>query len=55
MIKTAPDAVTLAASFDAGQQEIAEIEGAGDKGRDAARALRRKYAACIVRLGNEAA
>jgi hypothetical protein len=55
LIKTAPDAAALAASFDAGQQEIAEIEGAGDKGRDAARALRRKHTARMAQLSNKAA
>ncbi len=55
LIKTAPDAAALAAEFDAGQQESAEIEEAGDKGRDAARALHRKYMARMGRLGNEAA
>jgi hypothetical protein len=55
LIKTAPDAASLAALFNAGQQEIAEIEGAGDKGREAARALRRKYMARMTRIGNQAA
>jgi ERF superfamily len=55
LIKTAPDAAVLTAAFDAGQQEIAEIEEAGDKGRDAARALRRKYTARMTRFGNREA
>jgi hypothetical protein len=55
LIKTAPDAASLAASFDAGQQEIAEIEGAGDKGREAVRALRRKYLARMTQIGDQAA
>jgi hypothetical protein len=55
LIKTAPDAAVLTAAFDAGQHEIAEIEGAGDKGREAARALRRRYMARMTRLGNAAA
>src|SRR5260370_24673276 len=52
LVKTALDAAVLAAAFDAGQQEIAEIEGAGDKGRDAARALRRRYMARLARFGS---
>jgi hypothetical protein len=52
LIKTAPDAASLAASFDAGQQELAEIERAGPKGREAVRALRRKYITRMTRIGN---
>jgi hypothetical protein len=55
LIKTAPDAASLAASFDAGQQELAEIERAGPKGREAVRTLRRKYMARMTRIGNQAA
>ena len=36
LIKTEPDAEGLTAALDAGQQEIGEIEAAGEKGRDAA-------------------
>ena len=55
LIKTAPDGAALETSFVAGQREIAEIEAAGDKGRDAAQALRRKYAARLARFGSKAA
>jgi hypothetical protein len=55
LIKTAPDVEGLAAAFDAGQLEIVEIEAAGEKGRNAARALRRKYAARLARFGDAAA
>ncbi len=55
LIKTAPDADVLSASFTAGEQEIAEIARAGDKGRDAARALRRRYVARMTKFGKEAA
>lgn len=55
LIKSAPDSAALAESFSAGEQEIAEIEAAGDKGKDAARALRRRYMARMTRFGNQAA
>ena len=45
----------LTAAFRAGEQEIAEIEAAGQKGKEAARALKRKLTDRMTRFNNKAA
>ncbi len=55
LIKSATDAAALADAFEEGQQELAEIEAAGEKGIEAARALRRRYGARMNRFSNKAA
>ena len=55
LIKATPDAAALSAAFQAGEQEIAEIEAAGQKGKEAARALKRKLTDRMTRFNNKAA
>ena len=55
LIKATPDRAALSAAFQAGEQEIAEIEAAGQKGKEAARALKRKLTDRMTRFNNKAA